>query len=192
MRIPVGRRAEVDRRGSGVIQGGMRFADIDWDGWVPRERATLTLVVKDGQILLIHKKKGLGAGKFNGPGGRIEAGETPEYAAVREVQEELCVTPRGLRRAGELLFQFVDGFSIQGYVFRADDIDGEPRETDEAIPFWFPVTAIPYHQMWADDRVWVPLLLQERPFVGRFLFDADQMTGCDLETGGLDAAGRKS
>ncbi len=159
----------------------MRFSDIDWAHWVPTERATLTLVVKDGRILLIHKKKGLGAGKFNGPGGRVEPGELPEQTAIREVREELGVTPVGLRHAGELRFQFTDGFSIQGYVFRADDVDGEPRETDEAVPHWFPVSAIPYHQMWADDRVWMPLLLEGRLFRGRFLFDGDQMLGCDIE-----------
>lgn len=170
----------------------MRFPDVDWSDWTPKERATLTLVVKVGRILLIHKKKGLGAGKFNGPGGRMEPGETPEQTAIREVREELCVTPLGLRRAGELLFQFVDGFSIHGYVFRADDIEGEPRETDEATPFWFPVTAIPYHQMWADDRIWLPLLLADTPFVGRFLFDGDQMTGCDISRDDLDGEGPKS
>ncbi len=167
----------------------MRYADIDWAAWMPRERATLMLVVAGDRMLLIHKKKGLGAGKFNGPGGRIEPGETPFAAAVREVQEEICVTPRGVRLAGELKFQFADGFSLHGYVFRADGIDGEPQETDEAVPHWFPVEAIPYHRMWADDRVWMPLLLQERPFVGKFLFDGDQMLGCEVEVSGPSGRG---
>lgn len=159
----------------------MRFADIDWTAWTPRERATLLFAVTGGQVLLIHKKKGLGAGNFNGPGGRLEPGETPMQAAVREVQEELRVTPLGTRAVGELQFQFVDGFSIQGYVFRADGVDGEPQETDEAVPHWFPVETIPYHRMWADDRVWMPLLLEERPFIGRFLFDGTLMLGCTME-----------
>jgi len=73
---------------------------VDWETWVPTERATLLFVIKDGQVLLIHKKKGLGAGKINGPGGRLEPGETPEQAAIREVQEELLVTPVNSRRVG--------------------------------------------------------------------------------------------
>lgn len=157
-----------------------RFTAMNWDGWTPRERATLMLIVRGDQVLLIHKKKGLGAGKFNGPGGRIEPGETPLAAAVREVQEEIRVTPLGVQPAGELWFQFVDGHSIQGYVFKADGLSGIPEETDEAVPYWFPVSAIPYHNMWADDRIWLPLLFAGKPFLGRFLFDGDQMLGGDI------------
>jgi 8-oxo-dGTP diphosphatase len=75
----------------------------------------------------------------------------------------------------------VDGFSIHGYVFTATGINGEPQETDEAIPIWTPLDDIPYGRMWSDDRVWVPLMLAGRRFVGRFLFDDDQMLGCEVE-----------
>ena len=140
-------------------------------------RATLLFVVRDGQLLLIHKKRGLGAGKINGPGGRLEPGETPLQAAVREVEEEVCVTPVDPVGYGLLQFQFVDGLSIEGYVFRAPDCRGEPRETDEATPLWVPRDRIPYDRMWADDRRWLPELLAGRRFHGRFLFDGDAMLG---------------
>ena len=51
----------------------MKLADIDWDTWQARDRATLLFVIRDGQVLLIHKKRGLGKGKVNGPGGRVES-----------------------------------------------------------------------------------------------------------------------
>ncbi len=158
-----------------------RFTDIDWSRWTPVESATLLFVIRDEQALLIHKKKGLGAGKINGPGGRLDPGETPEQAAIREVQEELCVTPTGVRAVGELLFQFTNGHSIHGYVFTASDIEGTPAETDEAIPLWTSINEIPYGRMWADDRIWMPLMFEGRPFVGRFLFDDDTMIGCELD-----------
>jgi 8-oxo-dGTP diphosphatase len=139
------------------------------------------LIIREGRMLLILKKRGLGAGKFNGPGGRIEAGETPVQAAVREVEEEIGVTPVNARQAGQLYFQFVDGHSIHGYVFTASNFSGELRETDEALPFWVPLDRIPYHNMWADDRLWIPLLLAGKLFVGRFLFDGDQMLGGELD-----------
>ena len=101
-----------------------KFSAIDWTTWAPKERATLMFILRDEQILLIHKKRGLGAGKINGPGGRREPGETPLAAAIRETQEEICVTPTGIQPAGELLFQFVDGFSIHGYVFTATGFTG--------------------------------------------------------------------
>ncbi len=148
-----------------------RFEDIDWTTWEPVERATLLFVIRDGQILLIEKKRGLGAGKVNGPGGRLEPGESPEACAVREVEEELLVTPFGLRKAGELFFQFADGHRIHGYVYTAEGCRGTPTETDEAVPLWTPLDAIPYERMWADDRIWLPLMLEQRTFTGRFLFD---------------------
>lgn len=66
----------------------MRIHEIDWASWKAKDPATLVFVVKEGSILLIRKKRGLGAGKINGPGGRLEAGERPLEGAVREAQEE--------------------------------------------------------------------------------------------------------
>jgi 8-oxo-dGTP diphosphatase len=148
---------------------------VGWQGWQPVDRATLTFVVRAEQILLIRKKRGLGAGKINGPGGRIEPGETAAECAVREVEEELCVTPLGLEEIGELRFQFVDGYSIHVHAFIADDCHGVARETEEAIPLWTSLASIPYDEMWADDVLWLPRLLERRPFAGRFLFDGDAM-----------------
>jgi 8-oxo-dGTP diphosphatase len=150
-------------------------ADIDWSSWEPKERATLLFVIRDEMALLIHKKKGLGAGKINGPGGRLEPGETPMQAAIREVEEELLVTPLNVRARGELKFQFVDGFSIHGYVFTAEDCKGTPRETDEAVPLWTPLEQIPYDRMWADDEIWLPMMLAGKTFSGRFIFHDDTM-----------------
>ncbi len=157
------------------------FHTIDWSSWIPKERATLLFIRRDDQILLIRKKRGLGAGKINGPGGRIDPGETPEQCAIREVQEELLVTPTGVRPGGELLFQFADGYSLHGYVFTATDCTGTPTETDEAEPRWTPENAIPYREMWSDDRIWLPFLLIGHHFTGRFLFDGDAMLGYEVE-----------
>jgi 8-oxo-dGTP diphosphatase len=148
---------------------------MDWRTWRARDLATLVFVVRDGQVLLIRKKRGLGAGKINGPGGRLDPGETPAACAAREVREELRVDPIGLRAAGELRFQFADGYSIHVHVFRAHDLAGTPTETDEAVPLWTPLDEMPYEEMWADDRIWLPHLLAGRRFDGWFVFDGDRM-----------------
>ena len=152
-----------------------RVKDIDWSTWTPGEKATLLFVLRDGRILLIDKKTGLGAGKVNGPGGRIEPGETARDGAIREVQEELCVTPTGVQEAGELYFQFVDGYALHGVVFTATGFDGQLCETYEAAPRWTPLESIPYERMWADDALWLPLLLKGQRFRGYFIFDGDLM-----------------
>jgi 8-oxo-dGTP diphosphatase len=156
-------------------------SDLDWDTWRPVDLATLLFVIRDDRVLLIRKKRGLGRGKINGPGGRLDPGESARQAAVREVQEELRITPTGVREVGLLLFQFVDGYSIHVSVFTADGFDGTPTETDEAIPMWFPVADIPYHEMWADDVIWLPEMLAGRAFFGRFIFDGDAMLDHCLE-----------
>jgi 8-oxo-dGTP diphosphatase len=166
-----------------------RLSDIDWDGWRPHDRATLTFVVRGAEILLIRKKRGLGAGKINGPGGRLEPDESPLDCAVREVEEELHVTPTGLDERGELSFQFADGYSIHVHVFAATDCHGSVRETGEAAPLWTPIDAIPYHEMWADDAIWLPHLLAGRSFSGRFVFDGDAMLDHHLEICGEGATG---
>ena len=158
-----------------------RIRDIDWQTWKPVDLATLLFVVRNGEILLIRKKRGLGAGKINGPGGRLEAGERPVDGAIREVREELLVEPLAPSSAGELRFQFVDGYSIHVFVFRAMECRGEASETDEAIPLWTPLVHIPYDEMWADDRIWLPLMLEGRPFSGRFIFDGDRMLDHELD-----------
>ena len=78
-----------------------RVSEIDWQAWSPSDLATLLFVIRDGEILLIRKQRGLGAGKINGPGGKLEAGESPREAAIREVQEEVGVTPTGVIQLGE-------------------------------------------------------------------------------------------
>ncbi|MEI7945362.1 MAG: 8-oxo-dGTP diphosphatase [bacterium] len=149
--------------------------NIDWDTWVPVDVATLCFIRKEGKLLLIHKKRGLGKGKINAPGGRLEKGETLEQTAIRETQEEVGLTPIGLAPAGRLEFAFTDGYSLQAHVFTATDATGTLTETDEAIPFWCDENDIPYNEMWSDDRLWIPLMLDGTRFEAQFIFENDQM-----------------
>ena len=160
----------------------MSSPPIDWNTWNAGMHATLMFIVKDGRILLIEKKRGLGAGKINGPGGKIDPGETALQAVIRETREELLITPLAPRKIGELWFIMSDCPDILCHVYRADDHEGEPTETDEAAPLWVETGAIPYHRMWEDDRHWMPLLLAETGFHGRFVFEGETMRWMDMRT----------
>lgn len=148
---------------------------IDWDTWEPTERAVLCFVFDGDRVLLIHKKTGLGKGKVNAPGGRIEIGETPLQAAVRETQEEVGLTPWELTEVGCLFFEFLDGYKLHGTVFFARSFEGIPAKTREADPFWCCTDSLPYEQMWEDDRHWLPHALAGKRIDGYFVFDDDRM-----------------
>ena len=149
--------------------------DVDWENWVPQEKAVIVYIKDNDNLILIHKKTGLGAGKINAPGGRIEKGETPEEAAVRECIEEIGLTPLNIKRGAELSFIFKDGYSLFGYVFFTDSYEGSLIETDEAEPFLCSLENIPYDKMWEDDILWLPDALAGNYVKGRFIFDSDKM-----------------
>lgn len=143
--------------------------------WKPNMVANLVFLTRGDEVLLIHKKTGLGAGKINGPGGKQEPGESSLEAAIREVREELLITPGALREMGELHFDFVDGLRLHCTVFRGDEFTGVPTETREARPEWFRITEVPYDRMWADDRYWLPQMLNGQHFRAWFRFDGEIM-----------------
>lgn len=161
----------------------LRARDISPDSWNAVQDAVLCFIrnKQSKELILIHKKTGLGAGLINAPGGKIEPGETPAEAAIRETQEEIGVTVENIDCRGKLYFQFTDGYSIMGYVFEALTWHGNPVETPEAAPFWCSEKDIPYEQMWVDDSWWLPHFLADRSFRGRFVFDGEKMLSMSLD-----------
>ena len=130
----------------------------------PTTRASLCYVLDQGRVLLIRKKRGIGAGKINGPGGKVDPGETMAESAVRETREETGVTPGELDLRGMLHFDFEGGAPLECGVYLASAWSGALTETPEAVPFWAPLDALPFDEMWADDREWLPLLLAGKKF----------------------------
>eukprot|EP00058_Branchiostoma_floridae_P005735 XP_002591223.1 hypothetical protein BRAFLDRAFT_249348 [Branchiostoma floridae] len=136
-----------------------------------RKVLTLVLIRHQQQVLLGMKKRGFGAGRWNGFGGKVEMGETIEQAAKRELEEESCLRVDSLQKVGLLLFEFVgDPVMLEVHVFSSRHFTGEPRETEEMRPKWFPVEHIPYDSMWPDDIHWFPLFLKGSKFSGFFKF----------------------
>jgi 8-oxo-dGTP diphosphatase len=156
-------------------------SEIDWETWQAKDLATLVFVIKDDQILLIRKKRGLGKGKVNGPGGKLDPGETAAECAARECHEELGIRVNNLECFGEHKFQFLGGYSIHCWVFTTSELEGEAIETDEAVPLWTRISDIPYDEMWEDDRIWLPMVLAKTPFTARWAFDDDRMLDYELE-----------
>lgn len=159
------------------------FDTIDWRQWQPDDVATLVYVIRGGEMLLMRKKRGLGAGKINAPGGKVDPGETLEQCARRETEEEVRIEVGKLDYCGDNRFQFADGYSLHAHVFRATEFAGTPTETEEADPMWVPLDQIPYSEMWEDDELWLPLVIRGQWFTARWLFDEDRMVDYVLDTG---------
>jgi 8-oxo-dGTP diphosphatase len=113
------------------------------------------------EVLLGFKKTGFGAGRWVGLGGHIEDGEEPAEAAAREVAEESGLTVSGLVHMASLNFVFParPAWNQTADVFVTSDFAGEAAESDEVIPRWFGIDALPFDGMWNDARYWMPLVL---------------------------------
>jgi 8-oxo-dGTP diphosphatase/2-hydroxy-dATP diphosphatase len=140
----------------------------------PRKILTLCFVCKAPEILLGMKKRGFGAGRWNGFGGKLNDGESIEDAARREIKEEVGLEVGELFEQGILDFELPDEPNIlEVHVFKVLEFVGEPVETEEMKPQWFNVRAIPFKDMWKDDIYWLPIFLKGKKFKGRFVFDTD-------------------
>ena len=125
----------------------------------------LTRVIGNGerQVLLGHKKTGLGTGKIVALGGHVEERETAAEAAAREVTEEsgIQVAAESLREAAHITFLFptCPAWDMTVEVFTSGTWSGEAVESEEIRPEWFPVTDLPFDRMWDDGKLWVPQVL---------------------------------
>lgn len=153
----------------------------------PKKLFTLVFVFDDDKrrLLLGLKKRGLGLGKYNGFGGKVEVNESIEAAAIRELNEECGLTVQktstngldcGLKFAGINFFNFIDNpiaFEVHVFKINYSNVDGVIAESDEMTPQWFDYDEIPYDQMWPDDRHWFPALLKKNvTFNGHYVFES--------------------
>jgi 8-oxo-dGTP pyrophosphatase MutT (NUDIX family) len=139
------------------------------------KQTTLCFLLKDDTVLLAMKKRGFGAGKWNGVGGKVAEGEDVIAAAIREIKEEIGVTvaTEDLSLVGTLDFDFSDNheWAQTCSVFIARRWEGEPAESEEMRPQWYPKNELPFGGMWIDDPHWLPLVLAGKRIKGKFLFE---------------------
>jgi len=146
-----------------------------FEAWEPELVGTLLFVIDADRVLLIRKKTGHGAGKINAPGGKLEPGETPAACAVRETFEEVGVRVEDPRLMARLKFADTVASQWFGYVYVSHAHAGVATASREADPRWYAVGAVPYEQMWQDDRIWLPRVLAGERVEGEFLFDAGEL-----------------
>src|SRR5262249_51045070 len=128
--------------------------------------ATLAYVMSaDGRkVLLVHRIARPGdhhAGKFNGLGGKLEAGEDIVACMCREIREEAGIECDELLLRGTVSWPGFDrrGEDWFGFIFRIDRWHGEPKRVNAEGPLqWVEVDRILDLPLWDGDRYFLPLV----------------------------------
>jgi len=136
--------------------------------------ATLCYVKDKGRTLMLHRIKKQGdihIGKWNGLGGKLEEGESPEECAIREVQEESGLIVEELELKGVLTFPNFDG-SNDWYVFAfvIRKFSGELTESPEGQLQWIEDEKLLDLNLWEGDRIFLPWLENDRFFSAKFTY----------------------
>jgi len=134
---------------------------------------TLCYILNKNKILLKKATRGISKNKWNGSGGKIEGNETPEKNIIRETFEETGLTIKNLLYHGQMNF-FLNGkneLSFAVHLFSTKNFTGNVKSTEEGEVKWFDIDNIPFDDMWADDRYWMPLMLRGKKFDADFYFD---------------------
>ncbi len=161
---------------SALIDQGVKLGVL-LDNHVQKSNLLFLRKPKENRILLAMKKRGFGAGKWNGVGGKLDNGETVMEAMIREAEEEI-----GVKIKSEDLEEVaINAFSFQDkkewnqvvHVFFTDKWEGEPIETEEMNPKWFDQDTLPYEDMWITDPHWLPRVLVGERIKASFLFNKD-------------------
>ena len=149
------------------------------------QQTTLCFLVKEDnnekELLLAMKKRGFGENRWNGVGGKFDPEKDKDISntAIREMKEEIGVTPEEIKKVAILSFYFPykKDWSQDVHVFFAKNWRGEPKETEEMKPKWFKIKEIPFDKMWPDDKYWLPRVLKGERIKAEFVFklpDNDQ------------------
>lgn len=120
----------------------------------------------------IKKKNDIHIDKWNGLGGHMEQGETPEECIIREVHEESGLYLNNPRLRGILTFPLFDG-TVDEYtfLFTADDFSGEITDSPEGRLEWIDDDKVLTLNLWEGDRLFLKWLEDGRFFSGKLVYE---------------------
>lgn len=136
--------------------------------------ATLCYVKRNGKTLMMHRVKrptDIHYGKWNGLGGKLLPGETPEECVIREVREESGLRLRTPELKGFLTFPGFDGEDDwYVFVFIARRFTGRLGPCDEGNLSWIPDRKLMSLPLWEGDRLFMKWLAGTKFFSGKLIY----------------------
>jgi 8-oxo-dGTP diphosphatase len=152
--------------------------------------ATLCYIRSQGKTLMVHrikKSNDIHAGKWNGLGGKLEPGETPEECARREIYEESGLIARKLEWKGVLTFpKFAHEEDWYAFVFVVTDFSGDVVDSVEGDLHWVADEDIHRLNLWEGDAIFLPWLDKAGFFSGKFVYQAGQLVDHEMTIYGTD------
>lgn len=146
--------------------------------------ATLCYIRKDQHTLMMHrvkKENDMHAGKWNGLGGKLELGETPEECAIREIWEESGLIVKNLSLKGIITFPgFSNDEDWYTFLFVVDKFEGEMIDSPEGYLKWIPNDELLNLNLWPGDLVFIPWLEQPEFFSGKFVYKNKELVEHDV------------
>jgi 8-oxo-dGTP diphosphatase len=139
--------------------------------------ATLCYVINKSQnkTLMIHrvkKENDYHEGKWNGLGGKLELGESPEDCVIREIKEEAGLTIKNPKMHGFITFpnfDEVDDWYV--FIFTAEDFEGNLIDSPEGNLKWISNDELRSLNLWDGDRIFLEWLFQNRFFSAKFIYE---------------------
>ena len=123
-----------------------------------RLKVVAAVIERAGEFLVsLRHPKGVRPSKWEFPGGKVERGESPEAALIREVREELGVQARIGRLVHQLVFPYSD-LDVELYFYAVEIVDGDPRPLSMAELRWVARTDLPSLDFLEADRDFVGAL----------------------------------
>ena len=129
----------------------------------------------------VKKKNDVHEGKWNGLGGKMELGETPEECVIREVREESGLVLRNPALRGVLTFPgFADEEDWYVFLFTGADFEGDLIESAEGHLKWVPDDDVPRLPLWEGDKIFLKWLEQPKFFSGKFVYKKGVLKNHDV------------
>lgn len=141
--------------------------------------ATLCYIKHNGRTLMLHrvkKENDVHQGKWNGLGGKLLPGETPEECVTREVQEESGLILQEPRLRGIMTFpDFTPSEDWYVFLFTANQFSGTQIESPEGHLEWIEDDRLFDLPLWEGDYIFLKWLEQERFFSAKFVYKNKQL-----------------